>query len=279
MNPAFVASAVPPWSSPPETLVIGRDEVHVWRAELGPGPTADRALPLEPCRRRKGAGRAVLFRERSRALYRRARRVARNPRPIHESRARTAPLSLRRPGEAGARRRIRRRCDPLQPLPLPRICPLRGHQGPPGRHRPRAHPVRREGRGNRRPVFPARRSGDAPGASSRHAASGVLSLLDAQGGLDQGPGRGIALFGPVRASAIFGRIGRHGHSIAIRSRPRAGLFGSLSPPPNMSPLLLRKDVAGVFAVGSGRTRVGNHSKRATLYLCRAHLSATRLTTR
>ena len=31
-------SATPLWNSPPETIVIGRDEVHVWRAGLDQGP-------------------------------------------------------------------------------------------------------------------------------------------------------------------------------------------------------------------------------------------------
>ena len=34
MKAAPITSPVPPWRSPPETLVLGRDEVHVWRATL-----------------------------------------------------------------------------------------------------------------------------------------------------------------------------------------------------------------------------------------------------
>jgi 4'-phosphopantetheinyl transferase len=34
MKAAPVPSPVPPWRFPPETLVLGRDDVHVWRADL-----------------------------------------------------------------------------------------------------------------------------------------------------------------------------------------------------------------------------------------------------
>jgi 4'-phosphopantetheinyl transferase len=34
MKAASVTSPVPPWCIPPETLVLGRDEVHVWRTDL-----------------------------------------------------------------------------------------------------------------------------------------------------------------------------------------------------------------------------------------------------
>jgi 4'-phosphopantetheinyl transferase len=39
MNAASVTSPVPPWRSPPETLVLGCDEVHVWRATLDQTPS------------------------------------------------------------------------------------------------------------------------------------------------------------------------------------------------------------------------------------------------
>jgi 4'-phosphopantetheinyl transferase len=39
MKAGPVASLVPPWSSPPETLVLGCDEVHVWRATLDQTPS------------------------------------------------------------------------------------------------------------------------------------------------------------------------------------------------------------------------------------------------
>ena len=193
MNPTSVAPAGPLWRSPPDTLAIGCDEIHVWRASLDQTPLQVASFLLSLAADEKARAERFYF-ARDRGHFIVARGVLRAilGRYMNSS-ARTALLPLRRSGEAGARRRIRRRCDPLQPLPLPWFCPLRDHQGPPGRHRPRTHQVRRRGRGNRRPVFPSGRSRDAPGASSRHATSGVLSLLDAQGGLDQGPGRGIAL--------------------------------------------------------------------------------------
>jgi len=39
MKAAPIASPVPPWRSPPETLVLGCDEVHVWRATLDQTPS------------------------------------------------------------------------------------------------------------------------------------------------------------------------------------------------------------------------------------------------
>jgi 4'-phosphopantetheinyl transferase len=38
MRATAVPSSVPPWRSPPETLVLGCDEVHVWRATLDQTP-------------------------------------------------------------------------------------------------------------------------------------------------------------------------------------------------------------------------------------------------
>jgi len=38
MNEAPIPSPVPPWRSPPETLVLASDEVHVWRAALEQPP-------------------------------------------------------------------------------------------------------------------------------------------------------------------------------------------------------------------------------------------------
>src|ERR1035437_1708303 len=39
MKAAPITSPVPPWRSPPETLVLGSDEVHVWRATLDQTPS------------------------------------------------------------------------------------------------------------------------------------------------------------------------------------------------------------------------------------------------
>jgi 4'-phosphopantetheinyl transferase len=39
MKAAPITSPVPPWRSPPETLVLGCDEVHVWRATLNQTPS------------------------------------------------------------------------------------------------------------------------------------------------------------------------------------------------------------------------------------------------
>ena len=39
MKAAPVISPAPPWRSPPETLVLSSDEVHVWRATLNQAPT------------------------------------------------------------------------------------------------------------------------------------------------------------------------------------------------------------------------------------------------
>ena len=39
MKAAPITSPVPPWRSPPETLVLGSDEVHVWRAALDQTPS------------------------------------------------------------------------------------------------------------------------------------------------------------------------------------------------------------------------------------------------
>jgi len=39
MKAAPVTSPVPPWRAPPETLVLGCDEVHVWRATLDQTPS------------------------------------------------------------------------------------------------------------------------------------------------------------------------------------------------------------------------------------------------
>jgi len=39
MKAAPIRSPVPPWRSPPETLVLGCDEVHVWRATLDQTPS------------------------------------------------------------------------------------------------------------------------------------------------------------------------------------------------------------------------------------------------
>jgi 4'-phosphopantetheinyl transferase len=39
MKAAPITSPVPPWRSPPETLVLGCDEVHVWRATLDQTPS------------------------------------------------------------------------------------------------------------------------------------------------------------------------------------------------------------------------------------------------
>ena len=39
MKAAPITSPVPPWRSPPETLVLGLDEVHVWRANLDQTPS------------------------------------------------------------------------------------------------------------------------------------------------------------------------------------------------------------------------------------------------
>jgi 4'-phosphopantetheinyl transferase len=39
MKTTPIASPVPPWRSPPETLVLGGDEVHVWRATLDQTPS------------------------------------------------------------------------------------------------------------------------------------------------------------------------------------------------------------------------------------------------
>ena len=39
MKAATVTSPVPPWRYPPEALVLGRDEVHVWRASLDQTPS------------------------------------------------------------------------------------------------------------------------------------------------------------------------------------------------------------------------------------------------
>jgi len=38
MNPTSVAPAGPLWSSPPDTLAVGCDEIHVWRASLDQAP-------------------------------------------------------------------------------------------------------------------------------------------------------------------------------------------------------------------------------------------------
>ncbi len=39
MKAAPITAPVPPWCSPPETLVLGCDEVHVWRATLNQTPS------------------------------------------------------------------------------------------------------------------------------------------------------------------------------------------------------------------------------------------------
>jgi 4'-phosphopantetheinyl transferase len=39
MKEAPITSPVPPWRTPPETLVLGSDEVHVWRATLDQTPS------------------------------------------------------------------------------------------------------------------------------------------------------------------------------------------------------------------------------------------------
>jgi len=39
MKAAPITSPVPPWRTPPETLVLGSDEVHVWRAALDQPPS------------------------------------------------------------------------------------------------------------------------------------------------------------------------------------------------------------------------------------------------
>jgi 4'-phosphopantetheinyl transferase len=39
MKTAPITSSVPPWRSPPETLVLGCDEVHIWRATLDQTPS------------------------------------------------------------------------------------------------------------------------------------------------------------------------------------------------------------------------------------------------
>ncbi|MGB8476810.1 MAG: 4'-phosphopantetheinyl transferase superfamily protein [Candidatus Acidiferrum sp.] len=39
MKAAPITAPVPPWRSPPETLVLGCDEVHVWRAVLDQSPS------------------------------------------------------------------------------------------------------------------------------------------------------------------------------------------------------------------------------------------------
>lgn len=39
MKRARITSPVPPWNSPPETLALGSDEVHVWRATLDQTPS------------------------------------------------------------------------------------------------------------------------------------------------------------------------------------------------------------------------------------------------
>ena len=39
MNAAPLTSSVPPWPSPPQTLVLGLDEIHVWRATLDQAPS------------------------------------------------------------------------------------------------------------------------------------------------------------------------------------------------------------------------------------------------
>jgi 4'-phosphopantetheinyl transferase len=39
MKAALITSPIPPWRSPPETLVLGCDEVHVWRATLDQTPS------------------------------------------------------------------------------------------------------------------------------------------------------------------------------------------------------------------------------------------------
>jgi 4'-phosphopantetheinyl transferase len=39
MKAAPINSPVPPWRAPPETLVLGGDEVHVWRATLDQNPS------------------------------------------------------------------------------------------------------------------------------------------------------------------------------------------------------------------------------------------------
>jgi len=64
----------------------------------------------------------------------------------------------------------------------------------------------------------------------------------------------------------------------IHPKPPVGLFRNLPPPPAMSPLLPWKDTVGVLPVGNGRTRGSNQPEGCGSFFCRAHLSASRLTT-
>ena len=46
MRAAPITSSVPPWHFPPETLVLGCDEVHVWRATLDQTPSQSQSFLL-----------------------------------------------------------------------------------------------------------------------------------------------------------------------------------------------------------------------------------------
>ena len=78
---------------------------------------------------------------------------------------------------------------------------------------------------------------------------------------------------PGEPAALLGTPTR-----SVRSRP-VGRCGNFPSPRAMSPRLPRQGTAGVLPAGNGRTRGSHQSECCDSSFCRAHLSASRLTTK
>ena len=184
-----ITSTPTPWGFPPATIVLGGNEVHVWRASLDEStPQLDSFLHTLAADERTRAERFHFQRDRERFII--AHGVLRAILGLYLNRA---PKSLSfcysshgKPALAGESGGDAIRFN----MSHSHGCgPLCGYSWSRDRHRSRIHPLRFGSGADRRTIFLAKRDCNAPGASAQPSEIRILSLLDPQGSLHQGERR------------------------------------------------------------------------------------------
>jgi hypothetical protein len=202
------------------------------RSARGPEP-GTRPHAIE---RRKQPGGSLPLPARPRPLHRGSRPAPRHPGSLPGHGAGADRVPVRTPRQAGPVDSAGRGGPALQPLALARPRPVRAHAGPGDRRGPGVHPSPARGGGDRGPVLLAAGGRGVARAAGGPEETGLLQLLDAEGGLPQGdrrwarraPGRvrRVAGAGKARPTAERGRPAAGGVPlVAVRAGAARGVGG------------------------------------------------------
>ena len=279
MKAAPITSPVPPWRTPPETLVLGSDEVHVWRATLDQTPS-QRQCFLHNLAADEQARAERFYFERDREHFIVARGVLR---AILGGYLNRAPECLSfcysshgKPSLAGESEGDAIRFSVSHSGGVALYAVTRGREVGIDIERIRSDLAVAE---IAERFFSPREVATLRELPAEAQTSGILLLLDAQGGLHQGPGRRTFHYPWTSLTCRWlpGNRPQYSALNEIPPKPPVGLFRNLPLLRALLPLLPWQDTAGALRVGNGRTRISHQSECRNLFLFRAHLSASRLT--